>query len=417
MVCKWIKGKSIQSRRIGFKKCMALLVFAAVLWAAGGAMAVTAGQRTEAAGVKATAFTGQQGVQAAKISLAAMSVQKQVRTHMEAVALMAQKTVKTGRTVKTVKTGNVTDVQDVQDPNGTSVQESDIKALAGMDHTLRITRKLDEEQEVTFSEPPQTYWDRDGQEYSLDRWEMVTVPGHKAAQLLEKQIVYAGVEGAEGLPESIPVKEEVSGTPAEGNLFMRNSRVLKEEWQEGFSAPIVFHSYGADEYHAGPLVIEGDDILGTSVAMGGELLNIMGLSPLEYRILSMAWAGEPYEDGEGQICRQALAVGEKLLRDIEVIYEGEVSYMEPDSHELEMVYRPVVLPPADLTLETEEAGTLPLQEKGEKGTLWYWVRSGFAITVGAGLIGITVGLLTLLILWYRQNRRERRRRYLPQIKG
>ena len=45
------------------------------------------------------------------------------------------------------------------------------------------------------------------------------------------------------------------------------------------------------------------------------------------------------------------------------------------------------------------ADHVPVTEiQGEEpvGNLWYWVRSGFVITVGAGLIGIGVGLLALL---------------------
>lgn len=283
--------------------------------------------------------------------------------------------------------------------------------------TLHITRKLEEDQLTSYSQPSETYWDKDGKEYRLDHWDVVTVPGHMVQRRMEKQIVYAGVEGAEGIPESIPVEEEVSGMPAKGELSIRQSRMVKEEWQEGFSAPVTFHSYGADEYQAGNLTVQGDDILGSSVALGGELLKVMGLSPMEYRILSMEWTGEPYVDEKGQLCRQAMAAGQKLLRDYEVTYEGEVSFMEPDAYEMEMTYRPVAASQVTVMPETRGAEAVPEPEEAAMGGLWYWVRSGFVITVGAGLIGITVGLLTLLVLWYRQRRREHGRRYLPQIKG
>lgn len=304
----------------------------------------------------------------------------------------------------------------IQDTGRTFDGAAEQGSSHGSQEALHITRKLEPGQEQAAAKPSETYWDRDGREYRLDRWEMVTVPGHRMNRRLERQVVYAGVEGAEGLPESIAVEEEVSGIPAEGNLTIRHSRVLGESWKDGFAAPVTFHSYGAEEYRAGSLVVQGEDVLGTSVAMGGELLAVMGLSPMEYRILSMEWAGEPYEDQDGLLCRQALAIGQKLLRDYEITYEGEVSWMEPDTFQLEMTYRPAVpvreLTETDVTVEEPAAGT-----QTEEDTLWYWVRSGFIITVGAGLIGIAVGLLTLLVLWYRQNRRIRRSRYLPQIKG
>ena len=85
-----------------------------------------------------------------------------------------------------------------------------------------------------------------------------------------------------------------------------------------------------------------------------------------------------------------------------------------------MVYRQIsaVSPAALETAQGAEHVPAPeIQGEGPEGSLWYWVRSCFVITVGAGLIGIGVGLLALLAVWYRQNRREHRRRCLPRIKG
>lgn len=311
---------------------------------------------------------------------------------------------------------------------------------------LCMTRRLEAGQEQDPADPPEIYQDENGKEYSLDHWEVVTVPGRLQQKHLERQVVYTGVEGAEKLPESIAVEEELPesiaaeeglagsiaaeeklaesitmeeeapGMPARGNLNMEQSRILKEEWQDGFALPVTFHSYGADEYHAGSLVIQGGDILGSSVAMGGELLKTIGLSPLEYRVLSMEWEGEPYEDQDGQLCRQALVSGQKLVRDYEITYEGDVSWTEPDTYELVMTYKPLI--PVQEPMEARDTEK-PARSAvpAEEGALWYWVRSGFVITVGAGLVGIAAGLLVLLVLWYRQNRREHRKRYLPQIKG
>ena len=46
--------------------------------------------------------------------------------------------------------------------------------------------------------------------------------------------------------------------------------------KDGFTAPVTFHAYGADEYHGGSLVIPGDAVLETCVSMGGKLLEFMG---------------------------------------------------------------------------------------------------------------------------------------------
>ena len=285
---------------------------------------------------------------------------------------------------------------------------------------LRITRDVETAEDGGIREPADRYWDGDGKEYRLDSWEIVTIPGQDVSRRLERKMVYTGVEGAEEIPGSISLKEDVSGSQAEGTLFLRKSRIVREEWQDGFTAPVTFHAYGADEYHGGSLVIPGDAVLETCVSMGGQLLEFMGLSPLEYRILSADWYGESYEDEEGRMCRQAMVWGQKLLRDYEAEYEGEASWIKPETQELEMVYRQIsaVSPAALETAQGAEHVPAPeIQGEGPEGSLWYWVRSGFVITVGAGLIGIGVGLLALLAVWYRQNRREHRRRCLPRIKG
>lgn len=299
---------------------------------------------------------------------------------------------------------------------------------------LRMTRKLKmdqaavgqdavnqaaEEQLAKLEEPPETYWDRDGKQYVLESWDVKEIPGHMVSRGLEKQVVYTAVEGAEGLPESISVTEEVSGAPAEGELYIRDSRTVRQEWQDGFSAPVVFHSYGADEFQVGGVVIGGADVLSQAVYAQEELLSVMGLSPDEYRISSMQWDGETFADSEGQMCRQAMATGQKLVRDIEITYGGEVSFMEPESYEMEMVYRPV---PASVLYVEEEtvSGQVQASETvpvSEENSLWYWVRSGFVITVGAGLIGIGVGVIILIVSWLHRRRWERRQRILPQIKG
>ena len=282
---------------------------------------------------------------------------------------------------------------------------------------LRITRTAETAEDGEIQKPPERHWDGDGKEYLLDYWETVTVPGQYVSRSMERKIVYNGVEGAEGIPVSIFLEEDVSGSPAEGTLFLRESRIIGEEWQEGFLAPVTFHAYGADEYHGGSLVIPGDAVLETCVSMGGQLLEFMDLSPLDYRILTADWSGESYEDEAGRVCRQAIVSGQKLLRDYEAVYEGEVGWTEPGSQELEMVYRPVSLVSQAASPAADHVPAPEPQDEGREGNLWYWVRSGFVITVGAGLLGITVGLLALLAVWYRQNRREHRRRCLPRIKG
>ena len=45
------------------------------------------------------------------------------------------------------------------------------------------------------------------------------------------------------------------------------------------------------------------------------------------------------QDEDGQLCWNAIALGERLLKDVEVVYKGEVILKEPDHYELHAVYQ------------------------------------------------------------------------------
>lgn len=297
--------------------------------------------------------------------------------------------------------------------NGKAYGQTGLDEGTGAGDILCITRKLEPEEAQNPVKPGDTYWDKDGNKFGLERYEVREIPGHRTSAAMEKQVVYENVEGAEGIPKSISVREEHSGEMAEGELFIRDARMTGEKWKDGFTAPVMFHSYGADEYEAGAVVIDSKDVLSGAVAAQEELLGVMGLLPEEYRIVDMEWSGEPFLDEEGQLCRQATARGRKLVRDYEVIYGGEVSYMEPASYELEMVYRPVRPLPAAGTDEnpghSDETFGAAAPSEPERGPLWYWVRSGFVLTVGAGLVGVAAGIIILTVLWLKQKRKERRK--------
>lgn len=282
---------------------------------------------------------------------------------------------------------------------------------------LCIIRTLEAKDLESLEAPSKAYRLQDGREYELSHWEIKEIPGHMESRRMEKQIVYAGVEGAEGLPKSIAVAEEATDIPAEGELSICRTRVLKEEWQEGFCVPVTFHSYGADGYEVGNMVISGENALGYEDELRRELLSMIGLSAKEYRIHTIEWTGEPYMDDTGQMCRQALAKGEKLLKDYEITYDGEVNWMRPVFYELSMVYQEAVQPRVWSETDLEPAPAPAPEPEPEKGPLWYWMHSGFVITVAAGLIGIIVGVVLLFISRRRLRRQKKSGRYLPEIKG
>ena len=294
---------------------------------------------------------------------------------------------------------------------GETAWASQLENTEASQQPVVMTRQLSREEADHFSEPPSTWKDEKGGEYRLEDWEIAEIPGKQVKRQAERRVRYEGVEGAETLPASILVREEQSGQQAQGELDLKERIVLSEWWDNSFHVPVTFYAYGAREYQLGSLRIK-DEEAGRADIWGQELLMQLGLPAESYRLSSLEWAGEAYMDESGQVCRQAEARGEKLLRNYEAVYEGEISWQEPSVYELTAEY----VPAAKEGAAGETAPSLEQQKTEEQeDPLWYWVRGGFVLAVAAGLFGIVLGLALLLFLRLRQRKREKEAGRLPMI--
>ena len=278
---------------------------------------------------------------------------------------------------------------------------------------LTFTEKLTIEEVRELSEPEKEYEDENGIRYELKDWELQEKEGEEITRTLEKRVEYPKVEAAEEVPEIILADETDPGwILLSGNLYRKNVEITGEQWKEDFSVPVTFYSYGADEYELGDLVIPAgeDQLLEKTAEAGDWILEDLGLSKDDYRITSLVWNGEPFSDENGQICREALALGKRLLRDYEVLYEGEVKWKEPDYYELHVIYQleePAKMTEEETTMEIKEDHT----EKNDspvkrQGPFWYLVRTGLMITVAIGILGLFIGLI-LLVVMKRRSRKDR----------
>ena len=223
---------------------------------------------------------------------------------------------------------------------------------------------------------------------------MRELPEASRSRMLEKTEVYREVEGAETLPPYVDSRQEENGARISGRLYMQESRVLGEEWREDFQAPVTFYSYGADEYELGGIKISGEDILDSALAEQELLLGEMGLSSEAYHITSMDWDGESFMDETGQVCRRASARGERLLRDYEAVYRGQVQVVEPVSYEVSAVYEPAELGNiSNSEKEQEEALVLEPEAAEEPDPFLRWIRTGVTVTAALGVSGILLGIV------------------------
>lgn len=232
---------------------------------------------------------------------------------------------------------------------------------------------------------------------------------------VRREVLYEAIEGEAALPSVIDVS--VLAGNEEEVVSCQSVEQLEESlyWQDDFSFPLTFYEYGADAYQMGDVVLDGENLSELVRQYGEELLQDMGLSPEDYEVTELSWAGEPYVNEDGITCRDAVGRGSRLLRDYRVVYEG---YVDPQrwkelkaavqGEELELapevseMETETLEKPTEVRIETEKEVEAEPETKPEKSRLREFlekVTKILLIAVGIGAIFFLGGLLVLALLW------------------
>ena len=250
------------------------------------------------------------------------------------------------------------------------------------------------------------------------------------AETVRREVTYEAVEGEAKLPDEITVSV-LAGNDEELVRCRAVDQVEEDAyWRDDFSFPITFYEYGAGEYQLGGIMVKESELIDfselTELAQqyGTELLSSMGLSEEEYELEEIGWAGMPYENEDGIVCRDAVARGSRLLRDYQVMYEGNV---DPERwEELKRGGAPEELDEAQMQEESasekaeetagakaetdaaqpEEVEKQPKQKKSRLQEFLERVTRILLIAVGIGAIFFFGGLLVLALLWIYRKLRE-----------
>lgn len=254
---------------------------------------------------------------------------------------------------------------------------------------------------------------------------------------VEQEILYDSVEDAAEIPQEVTVTVREEGQQVQAVCRLQEVAEEGEKWQEGFVLPITFHVYDADLYMFEGQAVPRNDEKPQLDGHEGKLLEAAGLSLQRYRIRDVLWDGESYTDEQGELCRDAVAVGDKLVRSYRAYYTGTA------------VFPAKKVPASEAQPETEEwdagpppseAGTNADSQTAEQGTtlvslfseeeestdaageqtsfgLWERITRTLLIAVGIGALLFFLGLLLLaglhiakiVHLWYinkRKNNKE-----------
>lgn len=248
---------------------------------------------------------------------------------------------------------------------------------------------------------------------------------------VEQEICYDYVEGAAEIPQQVTVTVQEGGQEAEVVCSLQRIEEEEAAWQDGFVLPITFHAYDADSYLFNGQIVPRSEEKPQLEGHEDALLTAAGLSGEQYRIRDIVWEGESYTDEDGQLCRDAAALGEKLVRSCRAYYAGTAVFSVPEAAPETAAFaqesRETVAEESDAGTEAAESGSEPggasdgftetepeAEEERKPFPLWERITRTLLIAVGIGAALFFVGLFLLaglrmakiIYLWYINRRRK-----------
>ena len=243
---------------------------------------------------------------------------------------------------------------------------------------------------------PQQLIERGGKTYRLSSWETVKEEKDKDRQYREASVVYELVGAEAEIPDEAEIT--VEGLTEKVKMPLLRTEFYNERWEPDFECILTFHSCESDVYELGETEIYADH-RAEKPALGQfeeEILGLLGLSGERYRILEYQWAGEPYEDETGILCRKARASGERLVRDCRAVYGGMTDMEPPPSYRTKAVYvleRKMVPETAG---GEEKAESMEGQREPDRDSLEDSLKEKL-VKVVTVTVAVTVGIGTILI--------------------
>lgn len=284
----------------------------------------------------------------------------------------------------------------------------EIKVEAAEDGQIAVYMDKNSRRDLC-TEPDETYVDEAGAEYELDHWSVVPAVIPARSQKVKRAVRYDQVEGTQQIPETMEIEaqEEQYGRAVTAHCELESRELLREEWQEGFEFTVTFHTYEAGYYWLGDRLIPYNQERPELEGCEELLLELAEVPADQYRITDIQWSGDPYEDAEGELCRDAAASGQKLVRDYRVNYTGVARFPAADGWQTAAYYRPAVQTEEESAqVSSSEVRVIPVPEK-ESGTeepqnspsLWERITRTLMITIVVGAVLFLGGLFMLGLVW------------------
>lgn len=165
-----------------------------------------------------------------------------------------------------------------------------------------------------------------------------------------------------------------------------------ESWVEGFSATVTFHNLDGEIFKLGNHEFEYDENnLSLTKDDYKELVRLLGYDTSLYRLTSISWSGEEYEDEDGVLCRKAKAYGEQYAISYQAYYE--------DTVENGKIYTAHATYVCEIEVPAEEAApTYVMQATGYYEDASVWSNIITFVTEHKAVSVVFVGIILLIII-------------------
>lgn len=266
---------------------------------------------------------------------------------------------------------------------------------------------------------PKEHLERDGKEYCLDSTKIQSAVKEGTKTYASATVPYV-LEGRQEPPEKAVVTLIDDATGEEYEREVPRLEVVEKGtfWDNEFSFSVTVSEYDSDGFLLGETEVPADSDLGL---YGEEFLRYLELPEDCYKVETVEWDGECYEQ-DGVLCRNAVASGVKLMRNVEVKYGGQVRTPEVHGRRYVGIYEEITVEPEEEETKEEPGGEEqepihetkddahePSQEAGFIQKVLYWMKNHLiVVTLGAGFF--LVFFLAGMLLWllHRENKRKSR---------
>lgn len=233
---------------------------------------------------------------------------------------------------------------------------------------------------------PEKLYEERGRSYRLERWELEDITIEPRSRSVEQEVLFEEVEEMAPVPDTyeISAKEDFSGLMVKARYPAIRTERGRERWKDDFSFPVVFHSYGAEFYLLGDMMVQTDAESPWLEGCEEALLREIGASADNYRIARLEWEGAPYLNENQEFCRNARAWGKRRVADYRVVYGGTVTFPQAEGYRCRAVYqsvKPEGQGEEETVGEEKAAEEKEKEEVKEKDSRWSVWREAITVTV------------------------------------